>query len=334
MSKTVFITGISGQVGSELAELYLSKGHKVVGMKRRSSSHNTERIDHLFDNQNLKLVYGDITDYASTAAILINHEPDILINTAAMSHVQVSFEVPNIAFSSAVGAVNCLEAIRLHSPKTKFIQMSSSEMFGNGTAIGGLMNEKSPLEPVSPYGVAKVAAHQMTLNYAASYGLDASSVANFNIESHKRGPTFVSQKITNAATRIALGLQDKLLLGNGKAIRNWNHVKDTCDALYRVSMHDKPGFWVVGTDESYTVEHFAKVAFEQVGLDYKKYTEFDVPQYVRPLELVYLKADATKIREELGWEPKRKFADIVKEMVSASYGRAEQELYLKEKTGK
>lgn len=327
--KTVFISGIPGQVGSALAELYLNKGWFVVGMKRRSSSHNTQRIDHLFDNPNLKLVYGDITDAPSTAKIVIDYKPDIFINTAAMSHVAVSFQIPSLAFSSAVGVVNCLEAIRQHSPTTKFIQMSSSEMFGNGSKPGELLNEESKIDPVSPYGVAKVSGHQMTLNYQQSYGLDCSSVACFNIESKKRGPTFVSAKICDSVGRIKMGLQDKLFLGNGSAIRNWNHVSDTCDALYKISQHNKPGFWVVGTDESYTVEYFAKSAFEMVGLDYKDYVVFDTPKYVRPLELNYLKADSSKIRAELEWSPKYRFEDILSEMVSASIEKAEQELYLK-----
>ena len=311
---TACITGCTGQIGSFLVDLLLSEGYKVYGLKRRSASLNTGRIDHAFDNPNLKLVYGDVTDYASIESFVSNAKPDIFINCAAQSHVKVSFDIPLITFdATGKSVVNCLEAIKTHSPSTKFITMSSSEMFGSSAPP---QNELTTFHPRSIYGVAKLAGYYATINYREAYGLHCSNAICFNTESPRRGETFVTRKITLGAARIKLGLQDKLYLGNMSAKRDWSHATDTSNAIYKIIQAPRPADYVIASGETHSVEEFAQKVFSKLDLDYKQYIEID-PKYYRPSEVDVLLGDASKIKKELGWTPKYTFDMLVDEMVEA-----------------
>jgi len=329
MTETACITGITGQTGSYLCDLLLSKGYKVYGLKRRSSSLNTERIDHLYtdphvDSSKLEMIYGDLADYSSLANWIGDIKPDLFFNMAAQSHVRVSFDIPEYTMDvTGTGVMRVLEAIRKNSPKTKFLTASSSEMFGSEPPP---QNEKTPFHPRSPYGVAKVAGFYATVNYREAYGLHACNAISFNHESPRRGETFVTRKITRAATRIKLGLQDKLYLGNLKAERDWSHAADVADAMYKIITAPTPDDFVISTGEMHSVEEFAKLVFGILGLDWTEYVEFD-PKYLRPSEVDALCGDSSKLREKLGWTPSYSFWDLVQEMVSA-----DMELARKEKT--
>lgn len=325
--KTACITGITGQIGSYLAELLLVKGYKVYGIKRRSSSFNTERLNHIFDNPNLKIDYGDITDYSSIANLVSSIKPDIFINCGAQSHVRVSFEIPCYTFdATGASVINCLEAIKIHSPTTKFITMSSSEMFGSTPPP---QNEQTLFHPRSIYAVAKLAGYYATINYREAYGMYCSNAICFNTESPRRGETFVTRKITRAATRIKCGLQDKLLLGNIDAKRDWSHALDTSDAILKIVMADKPDDYVIGSGTMYSVRDFVKIVFDKLELDYKKYIEID-PHYYRPSEVDALCADTTKLQTSLGWEPKHTFEQLIDEMLVSDMELAKQDRLLKE----
>jgi GDPmannose 4,6-dehydratase len=317
MTKRALITGITGQDGSFLAELLLAKGYEVHGVIRRSSSFNTQRIDHLYQDPHrpgtrLFLSFADLNDSSSLNTILRQIQPDEIYNLGAQSHVRVSFEVPEYtAEVTGIGAVRILEAIQSIGLKPKFYQASSSEMFGNAP---GPQNELTPFLPRSPYACAKVFAYHSTKNYREAYGLFACNGILFNHESERRGETFVTRKITRAVTRIKVGLQDRLYLGNLEAKRDWGYAKDYVEAMWLMMQADQPGDFVIATGETHSVKEFVEEAFSYLDLDWQKYVEID-PWYYRPTEVDYLQGDASKARRELGWEPCVGFTELVRLMV-------------------
>ena len=306
------ITGITGQDGSYLAELLLAKGYDVHGIVRRSSTFGTQRIEHIFDR--LHLHYGDVTDGGAMARIVAEVEPDELYNLAAQSHVRVSFDQPHYtAEAVALGTLNVLEAARA-IPGCRVYQASSSEMYGQ--VVETPQRETTPFRPRSPYGVAKVYAHWITVNYRESYGMHASCGILFNHESPRRGETFVTRKITRAAARIAAGHQQHVSLGNLDARRDWGHARDYVEAMWLMLQQDEPDDYVIATGETHTVREFATLAFSIVGLDYLDYVTHD-PRYYRPTEVDVLLGDASKARERLGWTPSVTFGGLVRQMVEA-----------------
>jgi GDPmannose 4,6-dehydratase len=327
MTKIACITGITGQTGSYLTRALLQEEYQVVGLIRRSSNFNTQRIDDIYDHPDLKLVYGDLSDSQSLSQFVSLYQPDLFLNLGAMSHVKVSFEIPEYTFDVVgTGVMRCLEAIRNHSPHTRFLQASSSEMFGSHPPP---QNEETPFHPRSPYAVAKVAAYHAVVNYREAYKMFCCNAISYNHESKVRGETFVTRKITRAATRIKLGLQDKLYLGNLNAKRDWGHAADTADAMLKIIMHDDANDYVVATGEMHSVQDFVDAVFDRLGLDKEKHIEFD-PRYLRPSEVEALCGDATKIKTKLGWEPKYSFEDLVDEMVTADLKMAEQEKLIRD----
>lgn len=317
--KNALITGITGQDGSYLTELLLKKGYTVYGMIRRSSSFNTERIDHIYQdphdpNPKLRLVYGDLNDASSLNKIIRTVQPAEIYHLGAQSHVRVSFDIPEYTGEiTGLGAVRILEAIRETGVSTRFYNASSSEMFGNAPAP---QSEKTPFEPRSPYAAAKVYAHWMTVNYREGYKLFACNGILFNHESPRRGETFVSRKITKAAARIKLGLQDKLFLGNLDARRDWGFAGDYVEAIWLILQEDQPDDFVIATGETHTVRQMLDEAFGYLDLDWEKYVEID-PRYYRPTEVDLLLGDATKAKRLLKWEPKVKFKELVRMMIDA-----------------
>ena len=306
------ITGITGQDGSYLAELLLAKGYEVHGIVRRSSTFGTQRIEHIFDR--LHLHYGDVTDGGAMARIVAEVEPDELYNLAAQSHVRVSFDQPHYtAEAVALGTLNVLEAARA-IPGCRVYQASSSEMYGQ--VVETPQRETTPFRPRSPYGVAKVYAHWITVNYRESYGMHASCGILFNHESPRRGETFVTRKITRAAARIAAGHQQDVSLGNLDAKRDWGHARDYVEAMWLMLQQDEPDDYVIATGETHTVREFATLAFSIVGLDYLDYVRHD-QRYDRPAEVDVLLGDASKARERLGWTPSVTFGGLVRQMVEA-----------------
>ncbi len=332
MSPRALITGITGQDGSFLTELLLSKGYEVYGVIRRSSSFNTDRIDHLYVDPHdptakLHLVYGDLNDSSSINTILRQIKPDEIYNLGAQSHVRVSFDVPEYtAEVTGLGTVRMLEAIREQGLRPKFYQASSSEMYGKVAEVP--QNENTPFHPRSPYGCAKVYAHFITINYRESYGLFACNGILFNHESERRGETFVSRKITRAATRIKLGLQDKLYLGNLDARRDWGYARDYVEAMWLMLQADEPDDYVVATGETRSIREFLDAAFGHLGIDWQKHVEID-PRYFRPAEVDLLLGDASKAREKLGWAPKVSFEQMVKIMIDSDMKMAEEEAALR-----
>ena len=336
--KIALIFGITGQDGSYLAELLIDKGYIVHGVKRRSSSFNTGRIDHLYQepqvkNRNFILHYGDITDSLSVSTMIKNIKPNEIYNLAAQSHVAVSFEVPEYtANADAVGALRILEAIKFHGfqKNTKFYQAGTSEMFGKVQQVP--QSEKTPFYPRSPYGVAKVYAHWITVNYREAYNIFACNGILFNHESPVRGETFVTRKIVVALCKIKLGLQKKLYLGNLDAKRDWGHAKDYVEAMWKMMQKKKPSDYVIATGKQYTVKQFVDLTLNQLGIKYYwkgsgvKTKCFDMSgrcivqcdkEYFRPLEVDTLLGDPTKARKELKWKPKINIKMLVKEMVDS-----------------
>lgn len=306
------IVGITGQAGSYLAELLLSKGYEVHGLIRRSSNFNTFRIDHIFDQ--LKLHYGDLSDTGSLISLLASFRPDEIYNLGAQSHVQVSFEIPEYtADITALGVLRLLEAIKLTHLGCKFFQASSSEMFGSSPPP---QNENTPFHPCSPYAAAKAFAYYATQNYREAYGMFAVNGIIFNCESPRRGPTFVTRKITRGVAAIVHGKQDKLLLGNLDAWRDWGHARDYVEAMWMMMQRETPQDYVIGTGEMHSVKEFVREAFEYVDLDWELYVKQD-EKYFRPSEVHALCADASKARQDLGWVPVSKFKSIVSEMMEA-----------------
>lgn len=326
--KKALITGITGQDGSYLAELLLEKGYEVYGIVRRSSSFNTDRIDHIYQdphesNVRLRTVYGDLNDASSLNKILRDTTPDEIYNLGAQSHVRVSFDVPEYTGEvTGLGTVRLLEAIREVGLKTRFYQASSSELYGK--VVETPQTEKTPFHPRSPYGCAKAYAYYITINYRESYGLFACNGILFNHESERRGETFVTRKITRAATRIKLGLQDKLFLGNLDARRDWGHAKDYVAAMWLMLQQDEPDDYVIATGRQHSVREFVQETFSQLDLDWREHVEID-PRYFRPAEVETLLGDASKAREKLGWEPKINFKELVRLMVGADLKLAQRE---------
>ena len=334
MSRRALITGITGQDGSYLAELLLSKGYEVHGLRRRSSTFGTERIEHLIfgDDPPLHLHYGDLSDGNGLMRLLREIEPHEVYNLAAQSHVRVSFDQPTYtADVTAVGTLRLLEAIRDVQDDTgrqiRFYQASSSEMFGK--VVETPQKETTPFYPRSPYGVAKVYSHWITINYRESYDLHASCGILFNHESPRRGETFVTRKITRAATRIKLGLQEKLYLGNLDAKRDWGFAGDYVEAMWLMLQQETPDDYVVATNELYSVRDFCEKTFSQLGLNYEDHVEID-PRYYRPAEVDLLLGDSTKAYEQLGWKPQTSFDQLVEMMVKKDLEIAQQELVVKE----
>ncbi len=333
MPKTAFITGITGQDGSYLTELLLAKGYTVWGMIRRSSSFNTGRIDHLYQDLHqgdgrLRLVYGDLTDGGALARILHEIQPDEVYNLGAQSHVRVSFDQPEYSVDvDALGTLRLLEAIRGLPRRPRFYQASSSEMFGQ--AAERPQNERTPFHPRSPYACAKVYAYWQTVNYREAYGLFACNGILFNHESPRRGETFVTRKITRAATRIKLGLQDRLYLGNLEARRDWGFAGDYVEAMWRMMQLDRPEDFVIATGESHSVREFAERVFQYLGLNPYRYIEVD-PRYFRPAEVDCLQGDARKARNLLNWAPTVSFDELVVMMTEADLELARREKLVSE----
>ncbi|HOK36058.1 MAG TPA: GDP-mannose 4,6-dehydratase [Paludibacteraceae bacterium] len=370
--KVALITGITGQDGAYLAELLLSKGYIVHGIKRRSSLFNTERIDHLYQdphekNRNFILHYGDMTDSLNLTRIIQETQPDEIYNLGAMSHVKVSFDTPEYtANADGIGTLRMLEAIRLLNltEKTRFYQASTSELYGLVQEIP--QRETTPFYPRSPYAVAKLYAYWITVNYREAYGLHASNGILFNHESPLRGETFVTRKITRAAARIALGLQDKLFLGNLSSRRDWGHAKDYVYAMYLILLQDQPDDYVIATGKSTEVREFARLSFEQIGIKiifvgngveekgYIDKIDEDIfveqvgekfltnvknikesvievdPNYFRPTEVDYLIGDATKAKTKLNWTPQYDLPALISEMMKSDVQLMKKEMHLKQ----
>lgn len=314
------ITGITGQDGSYLAELLLSKGYEVHGLIRRASTFNTRRIDHIYRDPNngeevkLFLHYGDVSSSGSLLNVIYETSPDEIYHLAAQSHVRVSFDMPEYTGDvTGMGAIRILEAIRKSSLKARFYQASSSEMFGSASPP---QNEDTPLFPQSPYAAAKVYAYWVTRNYREGYKMFASNGILFNHESPRRGETFVTRKITRALASIMAGKQQHLYLGNLDAKRDWGYAPDYVAAMWKMLQHDSAGDFVIGTGESHSVREFLDEAFGYMGLDWKEYVRIN-PRYFRPTEVDFLMSDPSKARKELGWEPRIFFKDLVRIMVDA-----------------
>lgn len=322
------ITGITGQDGAYLAEFLLNKGYEVYGLIRRSSSFNTGRINHLYQDPHgpdikLHLIYGDLSDGSNLSAILNDIKPDEVYNLGAQSHVRVSFDQPIYTVNvDALGALRILEAVRMVSKTIKYYQASSSEMFGKASEIP--QNENTPFHPRSPYGCAKVFAFWQTVNYREAYGMFACNGILFNHESPLRGETFVTRKITRAATRIKYRLQDKLYLGNLEAKRDWGYAGDFIEAMWLMLQQEQPDDYVIATGENHSVREFLDEAFGYLDLDWKEYVDVD-PRYYRPAEVDILVGDASKARRVLGWEPRITFRELVRMMIDEDLKRAEKE---------
>jgi GDPmannose 4,6-dehydratase len=334
--KRALITGITGQDGSYLSELLLAKGYEVHGIIRRASTFNTDRIDHLYVDPHKKearlfLHYGDLADGTNLRRIIENVQPDEVYNLGAQSHVAVSFQQPEYTVDiDAVGTLRLLEAIRDYCQRTghelRFYQAGTSEMFG---ASPPPQSEATPFYPRSPYAAAKVYAYWQTVNYREAYGIFACNGILFNHESERRGETFVTRKITRAATRIKLGLQNKLYLGNLEAKRDWGHAQDYVEAMWLMLQQDQPDDYVVATGESYSVKEFVERVFNSLGLNWQDYVEID-PRYFRPTEVEYLWGDPMKAKQKLGWQPKVGIDELVKRMVEHDLELAKQEKVLKD----
>jgi GDPmannose 4,6-dehydratase len=327
-AKRALITGITGQDGSYLAELLLDKGYEVHGIVRRSSSFNTDRIEHLYrdpheaDTQMLTH-YGDLADPVALTRLIYELQPKEIYHLGAQSHVRVSFEIPEYTFDvTGVGTLRLLEAIRESAVQTRFYQASSSEMFG---ATPPPQKETTPFHPRSPYAIAKVAAYWATVNYREAYGMFAVNGILFNHESPRRGETFVTRKITRAVARIKAGLQDKLYMGNLDAERDWGYAPDFVEAMWLMLQADEPDDFVIATGEKHSVKEALEVAFAHVDLDPEEHVEID-PRYFRPSEVDSLLGDATKAREKLGWKPKVKFHELIKLMVDADMKTLDDQL--------
>ncbi|KIX19794.1 GDP-mannose 4,6-dehydratase [Flavobacterium sp. 316] len=359
--KKAFITGVTGQDGAYLSEFLLKKGYIVHGLKRRSSQFNTDRIDHLYqdphvENRNFFLHYGDMTDSTNLIRLIKEIQPDEIYNLAAMSHVHVSFEIAEYtANADGLGALRILDAVRMLGleKKTRIYQASTSELYGKVSEVP--QTERTPFYPRSPYAVAKLYAYWITVNYREAYGMYACNGILFNHESPIRGETFVTRKITRAASRIALGLQDKLYLGNLEAQRDWGHAKDYVRMMWLILQAEVSEDWVIATGKTTTVREFVKMAFNEVGIvlefrgegvnekgyvleckdkrfNIKKGTEVISvdSKYFRPTEVDILKGDASKAKEKLGWVPEYDLQDLVKEMMESDLKLMQKQLYLKE----
>lgn len=328
--KKALITGITGQDGSYLTELLLSKGYEVYGIIRRASSFNTGRIDHIYVDPHaagvcLKLIYGDLADASSVSRIVRDVDPDEIYNLGAQSHVRVSFDVPEYTGEiTGMGTTRLLEAIRETGSRAKFYQASSSEMYGK--VLETPQTEKTPFYPRSPYGAAKVYSYWMTVNYREAYDMFACNGILFNHESPRRGETFVTRKITMALARIKHGLQKKLYLGNIDSKRDWGFAGDYVEAMWLMLQQEKADDYVIATGETHSVKEFLQVAFDHLDLNWKKHVKID-KRYFRPTEVDLLLGDAAKAKKQLKWTPKVGFVDLVKMMVDADMAAVEKEVY-------
>jgi len=333
MSKKALITGISGQDGAHLCELLLSKGYEVHGLIRRSSSFNTERIESMYQDPHVKearmfLHYGDMTDGIGLSSLIKRVAPDEVYNLAAQSHVRVSFDMPIYTVQSiSIGTLHILEAIKDFNTKIRFYQASSSEMYGK--VVETPQTESTPFYPRSPYGCAKAYAYWQTVNYREAYDIFACNGTLFNHTGPKRGETFVTRKVTRAATRIKLGLQDKLFLGNLDAKRDWGYAGDYVEAMWLMLQHSVPGDYVISAGETRSVREFVEEAFSLLDLDWHRYVEID-PRYFRPTEVDLLLGDSSKAKKVLGWEPKVTFKQLVKMMVEHDMELARSEKILRD----
>lgn len=315
--KKAIITGVTGQDGAYLSRLLLSKGYEVYGLKRRTSLINTDRLDEIFLHKNFKLLYYDLNDTGAIWKLLLEIQPDEIYNLAAQSHVRVSFEIPEHTVDGiAMGTLRILDAMKTVCPRARFYQASSSEMFGDNPNYP--FNEESSLRPASPYACAKVFAHHLVRNYRESYGIHASSGILFNHESPMRGETFVTRKITLAAARIKLGLQDKLYLGNLDAKRDWGFAGDYVEMMWLMLQQDEPDDYVIATGRTHTVRAFLEAVFEHAGLDIGKHVEID-ERLFRPQEVPYLLGDSSKAKSKLGWTPKVSFEELAQMMFLEDY---------------
>ena len=316
MKKVALITGINGQDGSYLAEFLLKKDYEVWGVLKRNSvaENQTARIpDNIF--KKLNLVYGDLTDLSSIITVIQKCKPDEIYNLAAQSHVRISFDQPIYTSQvTGLGTLNVLEAVRFTTKKTKIYQASSSEMFGNNVDDDGYQRESTPMDPVSPYGCAKVFSYNICKNYRNSYGMFISNGILFNHESPRRGTNFVTNKVAKEAVKIKLGLSNELKLGNLNASRDWGHAKDYVEAMWLMLQHQKPDDFVCSTGISHTVKDLVEYVFKSLELDWKKYVSVD-GKYLRPEELTHLKGDCSKIKNTLSWKPKYTFEDMMDEMI-------------------
>ena len=334
--KRALITGITGQDGSYLTELLLEKGYEVYGVIRRSSSFNTARINHLYQDPHeqgvrLRLIYGDLNDSSSLNQIVQKTQPNEIYNLGAQSHVRVSFEIPEYtAEVTGLGAARLLETIRETGVKTKFYQASSSELFGIAKEVP--QNENTPFYPRSPYAAAKAYAYYMVVNYREAYGMFACNGILFNHESPRRGETFVTRKITKALARIKYGIQNKLYLGNLDAKRDWGYAKDYVEAMWLMLQQEEPDDYVIATGESHSVKEFLDEAFGYLGMDWRDFVEVD-PNYMRPTEVDFLLGDSSKARKKLGWKPKVSFLELVKMMVDHDLKEVEKSFFGEKPSG-
>lgn len=330
--KKAFITGITGQDGSYLAELLLCKGYEVHGLIRRASTFNTDRIDHLYRDYHdpearIYLYYGDLSISGQLTDLLHTIKPDEIYHLGAQSHVRVSFDMPEYTGDvTGLGTLRLLEAIRKTGINTRFYQASSSEMFG---AAPPPQNEMTPFQPQSPYAAAKVYAYYMVKNYRDAYKIFACNGILFNHESPRRGETFVTRKITRAATQIKLGLKDTLYLGNLEAKRDWGFAADFVEAMWLMLQQDEPDDYVIATGETHSVREFVEIVFRKLGLDYREHVSID-PKYFRPTEVDILLGDATKAKKKLGWEPKVGFDALIDMMIESDMEFAKKEKTLKD----
>ena len=326
--KTALVTGVNGQDGSYLAEFLLAKDYEVHGLIRRSSSFNTQRVEHIYHDPHesgvhFRMHYGDLSDSGSLINLIRQLEPDEIYHLGAQSHVKVSFEIPEYtADSTGMGTIRMLEAIRASGVNTRFYQASSSEMYG---AAPPPQNEETPFHPRSPYGVSKVFAFWSAVNYREAYGTFASNGILFNHESIRRGETFVTRKISRAVARIKAGMQDKLYLGNLDASRDWGYAPEYVEAMWMILQQGEPEDFVIATGEAHTVREFVELAFDRVGLDWRGHVEID-PRYFRPAEVESLCGDPAKAREKLGWKAKTSFEELVALMVDGDVALLDDEL--------
>ena len=328
LMKKALITGVTGQDGSYLAELLLSKGYEVHGLIRRASSFNTERLEGIYRDPHESGVhflmhYGDLSDSGSLVNLIRDLEPDEIYHLGAQSHVKVSFDIPEYtADATGMGTIRMLEAIRASGVQTRFYQASSSEMFGSAPPP---QSEETPFHPRSPYGVAKVFAYWAAVNYREAYGMFAANGLLFNHESERRGETFVTRKVTRAVARIKAGIQDKLYLGNLDAKRDWGYAPEYVEAMWMMLQHDEPLDLVIATGEAHSVREFVEVAFEHAGLEWQRHVEVD-PNYFRPAEVDSLLGDPAKAKRVLGWEPRTSFEELARIMVDADIKLLEDEM--------
>lgn len=317
------ITGITGQTGSYLAEKLLERGDEVYGMIRRSSSFNTSKISHIYNHPKLKLVFGDLSDSLSITSLIGDVKPDVFFHLAAQSHVKVSFDIPEYTFDiNATGTMRCLESLRKIKPDCKFLCAATSELFGSSPPP---QNENTKFHPRSPYSAAKIAAYFATVNYREAYNMHSSNTISYNHESPRRGETFITRKVTRAATRIKLGLQDELVVGNTDAKRDWIHAKDVVEAMLLVTSADKADDYVVSSGKSRSVQDLIQFTFDSLDLDWKKYIRVD-SKYFRPSEVDHLCGDSEKINKALGWKPLISFEEMIKEMIESDLDLAKKEM--------